>query len=686
MLRIRSWFFACLGAFALASGHAAQAQDAPEAPLVSARLFIDNAHPENGNRWAAVVFTIPDHWHIYWQNPGDSGIPTALDWKSLPDGVSAGPIHWPVPKRAETGGLVNYGYEKQVLLPVPLKVEDNAATDGAVVVKADWLVCKDTCIPESAMLSARLSDTASKADVSALHATLEQVPTAFDGEAFVVADDAKVRVALHTEANSHADIFPLTDGWFPNSATPQVVRAKGWIGFSMPRGSASLSDRFEGVASVTHEGITEHVQFTAPRVEAFPAQVPPTLFPAETVPQASAPLGLLTALVFAFIGGLILNLMPCVLPVLSLKVLSLSRKAEASRGDALKHGLAYTAGVLASFALIGAALLALKAGGTAIGWGFQLQSPAFVLALVIIVFLVALNLLGLFELPVLFGGKGQAIASKNTATGSFATGVLAVALATPCTAPFMAPALGAALTLPALASMLVFLVLGLGLAAPYLLVSISPALRRLLPKPGAWMQRFKEFLAFPMFATTAWLVWVLGEQTGGIGLMQAFALLIALALALWGLKRNHHALWRAFWKVLLIGSIACALVNPPQLRAGSFIHENAAFDAAEIARLRSAKTPVFVDATAAWCLTCKLNERVALKNSRIVSLFKERNITFMVADWTKRDEAITAWLTSFGRNGVPLYVYYPPGKEPVVLPQLLTPALVEDAIRAADSN
>lgn len=723
MTRIYSWFATLAFTASFFAVTPAVAQN--DTPIVSARLIIDSTQPEySGDAvdpyetpqgayiWAGVEFTIADGWHIYWRNPGDSGIPTSLTWQALPNGVKPGTVLWPLPKRAEMGGLVNYGYEHKVILPVPLEVgegppdvvfdEDNGQrwakglpVSGTLTVKADWLVCKESCIPESQVLTARIEEPSSTTDISALRTALTTIPNdATSPDAYVVADDKTVRIAVHTQANSHAEIFPIDDGWFSNNATPTVTRAKEWIGFTLPRASAPLTDRLNAVISITHEGVPEYFSIRAERLDAFPTDpaFPHDLFAdvatsssVAASPESSVPLGLASALLFALIGGLILNLMPCVLPVLSLKVLSLSRKADASRADALKHGLAYTGGVLASFALIGAALLVIKAGGAAIGWGFQLQSPGFVLGLIFVVFLVALNLLSVFELPVLFGTCGQSLTSRDSVVGSAATGVLAVALATPCTAPFMAPALGAALTLPAYGAMLIFLALGLGLALPYLLISISPAARRLLPKPGVWMQHFKEALAFPMFATAAWLLWVLTEQTGSMGLLLALGYLIAIALALWGLKRHHSGLWRAVWKVVLVGSIACALINAPvqDTRSKTAMNmEHVAFDADELEALRAAGKPVFVDATAAWCLTCKVNERVALSDSRIVSLFKERDITFMVADWTNRDAAITAWLASFSRNGVPLYVYYPPNSEPVVLPQILTPVLVENTIRA----
>lgn len=661
------------------------APDEPSQPLVQARLIIDDTLTEDGHKWVGVAFRITPEWHIYWQNPGDSGIPTSLTWESLPKGVSAGNIHWPVPKRASMGGLTNYGYEDEVILPVPLALKQGDAA-GELRVKAQWLVCRETCIPEEATLTGSLDEASAPREVKALNDTIRALPTPHTGEAYVMLKPDVVQIAIAHESTGNADIFPIDDGWIKNNVTPTLSNANGWTGFTVARGSASPANSLALVASLhTKEG-QKHLHVTAQKVGPFPASVPASLFLPKAVTADTAPIGLMLALLFAFLGGLILNLMPCVLPVLSLKALSLAKKADASRRDALRHGVAYTLGVLLSFALIGGAMLALKAGGAAIGWGFQLQSPAFVFGLLIVVFLVALNLLGQFELPVLFGSRASALTSRDSWLGSFATGVLAVALATPCTAPFMAPALGAALTLPAASTMLVFLALGLGLALPYLLISLSPRLRRLLPKPGVWMLRFKEFLAFPMFATAAWLLWVLSQQTGSMGLLRALAVLVVLAFAIWALKFSTHRLWRAFFQVLLVGSVLCSVSFPPALVSQSTPHASALasvpFNPEQLASLRAAGTPVFVDATADWCITCKVNERVALNTESTRALFAERKITFMVADWTQRDAQITEWLASFGRNGVPLYVYYPPHKPPVVLPQIITPSVVSSTIEA----
>jgi thiol:disulfide interchange protein/DsbC/DsbD-like thiol-disulfide interchange protein len=652
----------------------------PEGPLAKASILLDREkiHSFNGKNaiWAAVDFRIAKGWHIYWQNPGDSGIPTSFSWQ-LPQGVKAGPIHWPVPERQEMGGLVNYGYSDRVTLPVPLLFSDDAIPEGQITVKAEWLVCKDVCIPESAELTAQLSESSSMKARQRIQSALLQVPEILPEKAHAVVNAQGVTFALRIPRPAReAEIFPITDGWFPNNKLPTIEVREGWQLLHLPPGSIAPGKTFEGVIVTQSQGKPYVKQFQAARVDALPASVPPA---------SAAVAGLGWILLLALLGGLILNLMPCVLPVLSLKVLGLSRKADASHAVALKHGLAYTAGVLLSFLVIGGVLLALQAAGQAVGWGFQMQEPGFVLALAVIVTLVALNLFGLFELPVLFGSGGLGIAHSDTPLGSFATGVLAVTLATPCTAPFMAPALGAALSLPQFAALLVFLALGVGLALPYLLISISPPLRRLLPKPGMWMQRFKEFLAFPMLATAGWLLWVLSQQTGAEGLAVGLALLLVLALAVWGLKRNESRFWRLFWWALMLLALVATFRAPPQVMSTHAMVANSAmpaepFSEVRIAELRATGKPVFVDATAAWCITCKVNERVALADADVQAAFKDKKITLMVANWTARDAAITQWLASFGRNGVPLYVYYPPKGEPRILPQLLTPDIVLDAI------
>lgn len=622
-MRALTFLFTLLGLASLAYAEEA----IPPSPIVKTELVIDAARIEKDQPFfAGVTFTLPPHWHIYWQNAGDSGIAPTLAW-TLPEGLKAEAIHWPVPQAIEVGGLVNYGYEREVTLLAPVAPTRGDIT-GEMTVTAKWLVCRDICIPETATLRTMLP--AQTADAPAvIEQTLAQLPqSAHPITAHYVIGDGKVTLAFNaipgTGATTAARFFPAEDGIISNSA-PQSLRVEGEhaITLTTARGSTEPLAILKGVLQVTRNGKTASYAVDALGDAAVAQAV------AASAPPAAQTTGLLAALVLAFLGGLTLNIMPCVLPILALKALAVAKKANASRRVAALQGASYTGGVVLSFLLIASGMLALKASGQAIGWGFQLQNPWFVGALGGIMLLVAANLLGWFELPVLFGEKATGV-DDSTLRGSFLTGVLAVLVATPCTAPFMATALGATLTLPAAQALLVFASLGVGMAAPFLLISLWPAARRLLPKPGAWMHRFKQLLALPMLATAAWLFWVLVQ-------------LLSPALVAEG------AAWQPY--------------SPAKLEA-----------------LRKSGTPVLVDATASWCITCKINERVALKPEPMQRFFREQNVTLLVADWTQSDPDITAWLTSFGRNGVPLVVYYPPHAEPVVLPQILTPSVVRETI------
>ena len=385
---------------------------------------------------------------------------------------------------------------------------------------------------------------------------------------------------------------------------------------------------------------------------------------------------LLITLCFALVGGLILNIMPCVLPILSLKAIALVKKSGHDRSHTAKYGVAYTLGILVSFAAIASLLIALQQGGAAIGWGFQMQSPTFVGFLIYLLFLVGLNLSGLFHMPVLFGGTANNI-NENTLRGSFFTGILATLVATPCTAPFMASAVGAALTLPPWAAMLVFLALGLGLALPFLIISIFPNLLRFLPKAGKWMERFKEFLAFPMYASVVWLLWVLGNQVGIDGVAFIICGLLLIIFMIWlhravGECKLSHRIFSIFATIVMLIAILFGLE-----KSGAKIIDSITYSPQTLAQLRSEGKAVYVDATAAWCITCQLNKHIALDTARTQKAFKDQNIVFMVADWTSKNPEITEFLRGFGYNGVPLNVFYPAGGgEPVILPQILS----EDAV------
>jgi thiol:disulfide interchange protein len=611
---------------------AAQAE-VPPSPIVKTEL---NIHAPtlaaDDIIWAGVTFTIPKGWHIYWQNPGDSGLATSYAW-ALPAGITAGEIMWPAPVHFTLSGLTSYGYTERVTLPVPLTVTKSGA-HGTVSVTAKWAACADLCVPESATLTAELPVSAPEAAKTLEAALLNAPQPLMDADAHFAAEAEDLRLSV-TSASLFASakppvtaayFFPATDGIITNSAT-QPVAIEPTAHQLRLRFKASYSEAptsLNGVLEITRGTAKEHYQLTVqPGAVAAVTTVEPAPAPIEKTP-------LLLALALAFVGGLLLNIMPCVLPILALKALTLAKKAEASRAAAAAHGLAYTAGVVTSFLVIAGGMLALKASGAAIGWGFQLQQPAFVAFLLVVMLLVAANLLGLFSLPVLFGARATSVDDSHP-RGSFLTGALAVLVATPCTAPFMATALGATLTLAAPLALLVFAALGFGMAAPFLLISLWPAARRLLPKPGAWMTRFKHLLAIPMLATALWLGWVLLQLT------------------------------------------------TPQ-SAKAMDANQVAYSPAALEAMVAEGKPVLVDVTAAWCLTCKVNARVAFAPASMQQFFREKNITIMVADWTSSAPEITAYLTRFGRNGVPLYVYYPPQGDPRVLPQLLTPSVVREAL------
>lgn len=612
----------CVSMLIAPLAHALESSEIPPSPIAKATLVVDAPSIKAGEAvTAAVTFTLPEHWHIYWQNPGDSGIPTTFSW-TLPDDLKAGEIAWPAPERFDTEGLINYGYSNEVTLLVPLTASTDGIT-GDVKLKANWLVCKEICIPESVELSAPLAANTSVAALEA--ATRAKLPQPFTGTATYATNKDSASITLTQDADwespSAVRFSPIEDGIVANNPAPSMKVDGKTLTLTFGRGIAEPAPQLHGVLHY-RAGDKDIALDVAAAMSDAP------LAAAATLPTSST-LSFGITLLFAFLGGLILNVMPCVLPILALKALSLSKKAAASRRDAALQGFSFTTGVVVSFLIIAGLMLALKATGSAIGWGFQLQNPYFVGVLALIMALVSANLFGLFELPVLFGARATGV-DESKLSGSFFTGVLAVLVATPCSAPFMATAIGVTLSLPTVQALLVFAVLGFGMAAPFLLISLWPAARRLLPKPGAWMHRFKQFLALPVLATALWLLLVLVQ-----------------------------------------------LLQPA---TPEMMERHEAYSAIRLEELRAQGTPVLVDATAAWCLTCKLNERVAIKPQSMQEFFREKNVTLMIADWTNNDPAITEYLASFGRNGVPLYVFYPAGGEPKVLPQLLTPSMVREAI------
>lgn len=662
-----------------------------QTPHVQAHLISEVAAARAGQPfWVALRLNMRDGWHTYWRNPGDSGLATTIDW-TLPEGFTASEIHWPYPERIPVGPLMNFGYHGEVWLltqiqPPATLVE---AEPLALQAHARWLVCEEDCIPEEAVLSLTLPVGAESALVdprwtegfAATRRALPQ-PNPWPASFQATVDVLTLELKAGPSAGNIAGLafFPAEDGIIDHAA-PQTIQHDGsTIQLTVARGFApTLSEPLAGVFV-----LQEWLGDGEPVVHAF------TLAASHAEPATPLAYPILAqSLLLALLGGVLLNLMPCVFPVLSLKALGLARHAHESPGAVRAHGLAYTAGILVCFALVAGVLIALRAAGEQIGWGFQLQSPMFVALLAYFMFALALSLSGVFEIGGRLMGLGGRWADRPGYSGSFATGALAVVVATPCTAPFMGAALGFALTQPWLVSLAVFQALGLGLALPYLLLSFSPALLRFLPRPGPWLERGKQLLAFPLYATAAWLVWVLSHQAGPDGVAAALAGMILIAFAIWlaqavrAAGRGWRLTGRAGAALALVLALGLTRLPATDLEPASAAAQPASaipwepFSPARLAELQAAGRPVFVNFTAAWCITCLVNERVALSSARVALELADREVATLKADWTHRDPVITAALADFGRGGVPLYLLYAPqAKEPAILPQILTEALV----------
>ncbi len=661
--------------------------------------------------WLALKIDHQPHWHTYWKNPGDSGLPTTLQW-TLPAGVVAGSIQWPTPGRLPIGPLMNYGYEGTLLLPVAVAVPAgfNAET-LAVKLRAEWLVCKDVCIPESGDFELQLPAQAATAGHAALfeatRAALPRPVAGVQGSAVVDGQALVVRVAGLPAAwqGRTLGFLPETAGVIHNAAVPTSSWKDGvWtarVALDPQRSESPSAMPVVLTSAGQPAGLQVQVAVTTPWPAAAPPPAPPPALgdaqvvapptsPPTSPPAADLSLSLGLALVLALAGGALLNLMPCVFPVLSLKVLGFAAHAHDRRG-LLAGGLAYTAGVVLSFVALAALLLALRAGGEQLGWGFQLQSPAVVAALAALFTLIGLNLAGVFEFGSVLPSAWAAARARHPVVDSFLTGVLAVAVASPCTAPFMGASLGAAVALPSAQGLAVFAALGLGMALPYLLASAWPAVARLLPRPGVWMAHFKTAMAFPMFATVVWLVWVLGVQVGVDGVAALLALLVALAFAAWALgspalgprARSGFGAVAAVLVLAALGWTVPALRQEAAARAPVAGEDWQPWSPERVAQAQAAGQPVFVDFTAAWCVTCQFNKRSTLGTAPIAAAFKARNVLLLRADWTRRDAAISAELARLGRSGVPVYLLYTPGAAgPRILSEILTVSEVLAALNA----
>ncbi len=646
--------------------------------------------------WLGLQLAHQPEWHTYWKNSGDSGLPTVLDWQ-LPSGVSAGEIAWPTPRKIPIGTLANYGYENTVLLPVQLRVgPDFKGAELQVKLKASWLVCRKECIPQDGDFSLSIPVKSSTAASSALFAaTFAATPKALPaGNSQVEVSGQTIKVSL---AGLPAALQGQRMAFFPETASviePAADWQQAWRGAVWTAQLPLSSQRTDSPAMLP---IVVAVNNQAFRIEAPVKGLWPEVAQAPVMPAAltaalnanaevaanragakpSPPLGLLAALLGALLGGMVLNLMPCVFPVLAIKVVGFVQMKD--RATRLATGLAYSAGVLLSFLALGALLLGLRAAGEQLGWGFQLQSPAVVATLAVLFTLIGLNLAGLFEFGNFLPSRMASMQARNPSINAFLSGVLATAIASPCTAPFMGASLGYAIALPALQALAIFGAIGVGMALPYLAASMLPAVARALPRPGAWMVTFKQLMAFPMFATVVWLVWVLGQQSGIDGAGALLALLVLLALTLWALTQRGRAHKALVTVSALLLALAMWALGPNVLKlqetatpAGQSADGWQSWTPGRVAQLADQGQSVFVDFTAAWCVTCQYNKKTTLANPAVLADIKTKNVALLRADWTRRDPAVTAALTQLGRSGVPVYVIYKPGRAPVVLAEILS--------------
>ncbi len=637
------------------------------------------------------------HWHTYWKNPGDSGLATKIQYQLSP-GSTASEIQWPTPSKIVLGPVVNYGYHDAVTLLSTLRVADNAEVGSELPInaKVKWLVCEQTCIPQQVELALRLPVVAKGVAVAPgsplVEAAKANLPTDLPWAATLNEDAAGLILRVSGDgqvaAQNQAVLF-YPEQWGPisHAAEQSAAFTENAIELRLKPGDQPLQpgQTLNGVLAIGPDGAARGYLVSV----VWPGVIKPVAPPvAET-----ADLALPYALLLALAGGLILNLMPCVFPVLSIKALAVLQQAGHDRWQTRLHGWAYAAGILVSFAGLAGLLIALKAGGASIGWGFQFQSPLFVLAVAYVMFAVGLSLSGVFTIGASVSGIGSGLAARSGYSGSFFTGVLAAVVATPCTAPFMGAAIGFALSQPALVMLAVFLSLGAGLALPYWLLCHWPALQRRLPRPGLWMEYLKQGLAFPMYAAAAWLIWVLARQTGPTAVAGALIGCVAIGFAAWlyQISRNssdgRRRLGGASAGLLLALAVSGGYfsVDAPALTAQSNQSSDKnwqVYSADELRRLRAEGKPVFVNLTADWCISCLVNEQVALSGEAVLNTFREAGVVYLKGDWTNRDPAIASVLAEYGRSGVPLYLYFAPGAQTAeVLPQILTPDIVINAVK-----
>lgn len=683
-----------------------------QASLVAADATVQPGQPVT----VALRFVHDPHWHTYWVNPG-TGLPTSIEW-TLPPGWKAGDIQWPAPTilKDSKGNIVGNGYEGELFLPVTLTPPADLKAGDSVALKAavDWLMCEDVCIPGNATLTLTLAVAAEppKPDPTygeKIRATVNGLPRA-DAAWTTSATRAAKTVTLHVAPADAAklaghtpkDVHFFSEDGLIGYDLPQTVKADGRGGFvlTLSVGPDAPPNAQKLIGVITSEngwlaggklrGLRVDAALSGPSA-ASAAGSPAT---APGAPQPAAGGTLPGTLFFAFLGGLILNLMPCVFPVLGIKILGFVNQAGHQRGKIVAHGIVFTLGVLLSFWALAGALAILRASGDQLGWGFQLQSAAFVYGLAVLMLVFAMNMSGVFEFGLRATAVGSDLQMKSGYAGSFFTGVLATVVATPCSAPFLAPALGAALAVSTAESFIIFTAIAVGLSTPYLLLSIFPQAVKVLPRPGAWMETFKQFMAFPLYATVGYLIWVLAAQTTEDGFRGVLFSLVLIAMAVWMYGRWHApgaSAGRARFGIIslvVVGALGLWLGWPREMHAAAST-ENAApavvwepWSPEAVAKLRDEGRIVYVDFTARWCATCQTNKKLVFGSDAVLRQFAEKKVATLRADWTNKDPRITAALASYNRSAVPFNLIWLPGKpDPVILPELLTPATVLDALK-----
>ena len=672
--RLATFIFVCLALL----GVSLRAQ--VTASLVATEKSIQPGHPLK----VALHLIHEPHWHTYWINAG-TGYPTKLTWQ-LPEGWTASDIEWPAPivLKDHTGAVTGNGYDGDLLLPVVLTPPATFKTGDPVILKAnaEWLMCNETCVPGSADVSITLpvSNETPRID-SQWAAAFAQIPLPQTTPSWKIAASQKGKTITLSLTGVHTPLpnphFFSTDGLIQYDEPQSISTTADSISLLLP-----VSPSFEGKPNKL-VGVLTYGEATSQRRG---LSIETELKAAAAGSVSSATTSLLPTLLLALIGGLILNLMPCVFPVIGIKIIGFVNQSGADRRKITIHGLVFSLGVLASFWALATLLAVLRAGGSQLGWGFQLQSPAFVFILAGVMLVFALSMSGVFEFALRATSVGSDLQSKSGYTGSFLTGILATVVATPCSAPFLAPALGAALALSTAASFTIFTAIAIGLSTPYLLLSIFPGAVKILPRPGMWMETFKQAMAFPLYATVGYLVWVLAGQVSDSGLLNALIGLTAIAMAAWLYGRYTapgskpaRVRFGFIGGAVLLGTGAL-LGWPRAVAANDIVWEK--WSPAAVASAQQAGKTIYVDFTARWCATCQANKRLVFGSSEVKQLFHNRGVVTLKGDWTNHDPAITAELAKYSRSAVPFNLIYKPGAtEPVALPELLTAATVLSALQ-----